>query len=193
MVAESEPAAEPLAAHALSAPFGAKPVCSLNSVLSIERHWLASTPSAVTSSLSCTHVTTARTWSLDPSGDRSEQAAVGLPLASESEFATRSPFAASGTVAHRSAGTSGCIGFSGCGSDPPQPESSRNAPTTTPSRARLRAVRGITHPPPGSCSLLRRATFHHSGEPWRGLMSRPGESSSSQGHGAHLQQHPGEG
>ncbi len=49
-------------------PRAEKPVCSLYSVRSMERHWLSSTCSAVTSSLTCGHVTTARTWLLAVGG-----------------------------------------------------------------------------------------------------------------------------
>src|SRR4051812_11651270 len=160
IVAASEPPAVLVAAQVRSAPLTWNPACSLYSVRSMARHWVPSTLSAVTSSSSFVQVTTACTCPVDPSGERSEQAAVGLPEASVLEFETRPDFAASGIAPHRSAGTSGDIGFNGGGSDPPQPARSSRPATSTLSPAPLR---GIRHSPSGWSDGPHSTTAESSG------------------------------
>ena len=77
----------------------------------MERHWLSRTSSAEYSSLSSTQVTTARTLFLALSGVRIEQAAVGLPLSELLAFMISPSRSCAGTVAHRSAGTTGSRGW----------------------------------------------------------------------------------
>ena len=92
MVAESAPSTVPLAAHPRSAPSGWKPACSLYSVR-VDRAALAvQIWSAEIRRSSWIQVTTARTWSPAPSGERSEQAAVGLPVSSVLELGRARPW-----------------------------------------------------------------------------------------------------
>jgi hypothetical protein len=88
-VAESVPSAFPLPAQAFSAPSTLNPLWIRNSCGSMALHWLSRTSSADTSSLVFNHVTTARTSGRLPVGERSEQAAVGLPVSSALAESTR--------------------------------------------------------------------------------------------------------
>ena len=134
-------------------PAGSPPAPCTPSCRSSGTGW-SSTWSAEMSSLSWIQVTTARTWPPALSGERSEQAAVGLPVASVLEFETRPVL---GRLRDRRAEVRGHLRLHRL--ERPRAPSRRNPRGSAdwrpgrPSRARLRAVRGIRA---SLSSLLRR-------------------------------------
>ena len=149
-VAESAPSMVPRAAQAWSAPSGAKPVCSLNSVRSIDRHWLSSTCSAVSSSSD-----------LGPRDDRPDLA-LGSRAGAQRAGSGRVPRrvgvgvldqAALGGFRHGGAQVSGHFWVHrlqrGRARELPQPATSNRVDSTTPRQARRAAVRSIE--PPRRC------------------------------------------
>ena len=130
----------PRAAHARSAPSAWNPGCSLYFVRSIARHWLSRTSPAEHVVVQLhpghdgPHLRASSWW-----GTAASRRPSGCPWSRCWRRPPGRPSRSPGTVAHRSAGTSGSIGLSGSGSsEPPQPDAHSRATSTDASRTERR-------------------------------------------------------